>query len=94
MRVSMKTLEAFVTEQNNWNAIFKMPPMTMPLSQASVTDLAKSIDAKLSPENLHCDGEISRAEAQRKYNHLHTVLKQLRSYADKNGMTMPEMWEA
>lgn len=25
---------------------------------------------ELSPENLHCDGEISRADANRKYMHL------------------------
>tara|TARA_B100000925_G_scaffold285263_1_gene261363 strand:+ start:1423 stop:1707 length:285 start_codon:yes stop_codon:yes gene_type:complete len=94
MRVSMKTLQNYVAEQNSWNAIFKMPAMQFPLDQAAVTDLAKSIDAKLSPENLHCDGEISPAQARKKYNHLHTVLKQLRSYASRNGMTMPEMWEA
>jgi len=25
------------------------------------------IDCKLSPENLHCDGEISHAQAMKKY---------------------------
>jgi len=29
-----------------------------------------NLASSLSPENLHCDGEISRAEAQRKYNRL------------------------
>ncbi len=29
-----------------------------------------NLASRLSPENLHEDGEISRAEAQRKYNHL------------------------
>jgi hypothetical protein len=92
MRVSMKNLTAYVEQQNGWNAIFGKAPMKMPLSQAAVTDLAKSIDGALSPENLHCDGEISARQAQAKYNNYMRVLKDLRSYATKNGMTMPTMW--
>jgi len=94
MRVSMKNLTAYVEQQNGWNAIFGKAPVKMPLSQAAVTDLAKSIDAGLSPENLHCDGEISARQAQAKYNNYMRVLKELRSYADSAGMTLPEMWEA
>ena len=90
----MKNLTAYVEQQNGWNAIFGKAPMKMPLSQAAVTDLAKSIDGALSPENLHCDGEISARQAQAKYNNYMRVLKELRSYADKNGMTVPQMWEA
>lgn len=29
-----------------------------------------SLSCQLSPENLHCDGEISQAEASRKYRRL------------------------
>ena len=90
----MKNLTAYVEQQNGWNAIFGKAPMKMPLSQAAVTDLAKSIDGALSPENLHCDGEISARQAQAKYNNYMRVLKELRAYADKAGMTMPQMWEA
>ena len=90
----MKNLTAYVEQQNGWNAIFGKAPMTLPLSQAAVTDLAKSIDASLSPENLHCDGEISARQAQAKYTSLMRILKELKSYAQKNGMTMPTMWEA
>ena len=88
----MKNLTAYVEQQNGWNAIFGKAPMTLPLSQESVTDLAKSIDGALSPENLHCDGEISARQAQAKYNNYMRVLKDLRAYADKNAMTLPEMW--
>ena len=90
----MKNLTAYVEQQNGWNAIFGKAPVKMPLSQAAVTDLAKSIDGALSPENLHCDGEISARQAQAKYNNYMRVLKDLRSYADSAGMTLPEMWEA
>jgi hypothetical protein len=92
MRVSMKNLTAYVEQQNGWNAIFGKAPVKMPLSQAAVTDLAKSIDGALSPENLHCDGEISPAQARKKYNQYQRVLKELRAYADSAGMTLPEMW--
>jgi hypothetical protein len=34
--------------------------------QAKFWDLT----CRLSPENLNCDGEISRAEANRRYKHL------------------------
>ena len=88
----MKNLKAYVENQNRWNAIFGDTPLQLPLSQAGVTKIAKSIDAGLSPENLHCDGEISASEAQKKYNQLTAVLKELETYANKNNMRMPEMW--
>lgn len=88
----MKHLKAYVEQQNSWNAIFGQSPMSMPLSQAGVDSIAKSIDAGLSPENLHCDGEISAAQARKKYNQYQAVLKDLRAYATKNNMRIPEMW--
>ena len=88
----MKNLTAYVERRNSWNAIFGESPLPMPLSQAGVDSIAKSIDAGLSPENLHCDGEISAAQARQKYNQLTTVLNELRTYADRNNMTLPEMW--
>jgi hypothetical protein len=88
----MKNLTAYVEQQNSWNSIFGQAPMTMPLSQSSVESIARSIDSGLSPENLHCDGEISAREAQTKYNRLMRVLNELRTYAQKNGMSLPEMW--
>jgi len=88
----MKNLKAYVENQNRWNAIFGETPLQLPLSQAGVTKIAKSIDAGLSPENLHCDGEISASEARKKYNQLTAVLKELETYANKNNMRMPEMW--
>lgn len=88
----MKNLTAYVEQQNSWNSIFGQAPMTMPLSQSSVDSIARSIDSGLSPENLHCDGEISAREAQTKYNRYMRVLNELRTYATKNGMSLPEMW--
>lgn len=88
----MKNLKAYIEQQNSWNSIFGQAPMQWPLSQSSVDSIARSIDSGLSPENLHCDGEISAREAQKKYNQLTSVLNELRNYAQKNSMTLPEMW--
>jgi len=35
--------------------------------EAHIMEKFVSLVSRLSPENLHCDGEISRAEAQRRY---------------------------
>ena len=47
---------------------------------------------RLSPENLHCDGEISKAEAQRKYR---ILMKQWRELEKEVGrkVTEEEIWE-
>ena len=63
----MRNLQKFIDDQNMWGSFFNTPAIQFPLSQTQVNDLARSLDAKLSPENLHCDGEISPAEADRKY---------------------------
>ena len=89
----MKNLTAYVEQQNGWNAIFGKAPVKMPLSQAAVTDLAKSIDGALSPENLHCDGEISPAQAQAKYRFYKLVADELADYAHANGLKMRELYE-
>ena len=41
-----------------------------------IADL-QDIENALSPENLHCDGEISKAEANRKYRALQLKRKAL-----------------
>ena len=91
----MKNLKAFIEQQNRWNAIFGKAPMNFNgLTQKEVNELARDIDAKLSPENLHCDGEISAAEANRKYRGLMAVVKDLEAYCTKYGYNMPYMYEA
>lgn len=89
----MKALTEFIEEQNRWTSLFNTAPIQFPLSQTQINDLASSIDCKLSPENLHCDGEISLQQAQRKGEYLHRVLNQLEQYAEQAGMTIPQVWE-
>ena len=89
----MKNLQAYIQEQNSWTAFFNTPAINFPLSQTHVNTLACSIDSKLSPENLHCDGEISNAQAQRKYRKLIKVVSELEAYCRTNSLTMPTMYE-
>ena len=90
----MQKLQQFIDQQNSWTAFFNSPAVNFPLSQAEVDTLARAIDSKLSPENLHCDGERSRTEAIRIGNYLNDVLDELNTYCDQNNLTQPTVWEA
>lgn len=89
----MQNLNKFIKDQNAWTAFFGSAPVTFPLTQAAADQVARTLDAKLSPENLHCDGEITIAEAERKYRYLSTVARELEAYCNANKLTMPEVYE-
>jgi hypothetical protein len=79
---------------NSWNAIFGTAPVNFPLTADSAQAIGSKLDGELSPENLHCDGEISHAEAMRKYNFLTSVVDELNIYCDANAISRPQIWEA
>ena len=90
----MQTLTKFIQDNNRWIALFNKQGITFPLTQQDANDLARTLDSKLSPENLHCDGEISPSEAQRKYQYLTTVARELEAYCRANPkLTMPTIYE-
>ena len=71
----MKELNEFVSRENKWANIFGN---TVEINSAKGRkDVANRIDSALSPENLHCDGEISAAEANRKFKFLTKAAEQL-----------------
>ena len=71
----MKELNEFVARENKWAQIFGN---TVEIKTAKGRkDVAGRIDCALSPENLHCDGEISAAEANRKFRFLTRAAEQL-----------------
>ncbi len=72
----MKELNEFVARENKWSAIFGHKPLTL-TSAVDRRRIAGQIDSGLSPENLHCDGEISAAEAKRKYRFLSKAAEHL-----------------
>lgn len=56
-----------VIDRENWmNEMFKRPLIAVPTNLAEAKPLFDSLSNQLSPENLHCDGEISNREAAEK----------------------------
>ena len=72
----MQALAKFIEQKNHWNSFFKgeQYEITTAKGRQRVADM---IDAALSPENLTCDGELSRKEVKRRYKELSTAAKQL-----------------
>lgn len=75
----MKALEKFITQKNHWNSFFKGPQYSLNTAKDRQA-LADMIDSALSPENLTCDGELSRTEVNRRYKELTTAAKQLKKF--------------
>ena len=73
----MKALQAFIDQKNHWNSFFKGPQYEIKTA-AGRQKVADMIDSALSPENLTCDGELPRAEVNRRFKELNTAAKQLR----------------
>jgi len=87
-------LQNYVDRMNKWSAMFSHPEVTFPLDAQSAQAIGAKIDGELSPENLHCDGEISPREAQKKYDFLTSVLDELNIYCDANSIARPTVYEA
>ena len=74
----MKALQAYIDRQNKWNAMFGNHTPYEVATAAGRKRVAEVIDCALSPENLSCDGELPRAEVNRRYKELMTAAKQLK----------------
>jgi len=72
----MKELREFVERENKWSAIFGSAPLSLQ-SAADRKRIAGKIDSCLSPENLTCDGELSRREVDAKFRFLTRAAEQL-----------------
>jgi hypothetical protein len=75
----MKALENFLKQKNHWNSFFNGPQYSLN-SAAERQAVADMIDSALSPENLTCDGELPRAEVNRRYKELITAARQLKKF--------------
>ena len=70
------SLTAYVDRKNSFAKIFG----SRQLSLQNAVDrqaIADSIDSDLSPENLTCDGELSRTQVQARYKALTKAAKEL-----------------
>ena len=71
-------IEQYVDQKNQWAGLFGGRKLSL-LNKADRQRIADSLDADLSPENLSCDGELSRAEVQKRYNFLTKAAKELKA---------------
>jgi len=74
----MKDLKQYVENKNRWNLIFNNPCYDLE-SAADRQRIADALDADLSPENLTCDGELSRAQVISRKKFLDAAAKQLQA---------------
>jgi hypothetical protein len=72
----MKALNKFIADKNHWNSFFKGEQYEIQTAQGRKR-VAEMIDSALSPENLTCDGELPRAEVNRRYKELTGAAKDL-----------------
>lgn len=74
----MQALKNFVEQENRWGALFGNQPLSLKCA-GDRQKIADILDSKLSPENLSCDGELPRAEVQRRYRELTRVAEELQT---------------
>ena len=74
----MKALGQFIQQRNAFNKMFGNKELTLTDAQDRQR-IADIIDSALSPENLTCDGELSRSEINRRYRELMAVAKELKA---------------
>ena len=74
----MKALNALIKQENAWTSMFNGRFVAYEVATvAGRKRVAEMIDAKLSPENLSCDGELPRAEVNRRYRALTAAAQDL-----------------
>jgi hypothetical protein len=72
----MKALTKFIEQKNHWNSFFNGEQYEIKTAKGRQR-VADMIDAALSPENLTCDGELPRAEVNRRYKELINAARDL-----------------
>jgi hypothetical protein len=85
----MSALTTYVDRKNAWSKIFKGKQLSLQNSEDRKS-IARSIDSDLSPENLTCDGELSRSQVQTRYKALTAAAKEL---ARLDPVAAKEMYE-
>ena len=72
----MKALEQYVEQKNSWGKLFGSKALSLDNAKDRQA-IASSIDSDLSPENLSCDGELSRSAVNARYTQLTRAAAQL-----------------
>jgi len=69
MNPAKTTLAQYVQQRNQIRTMFRQRPLNLS-DAADRQRIAEEIDSALSPENLTCDGELSRSAVDSKYRML------------------------
>ena len=76
--MSKRHLNSYVDQKNWVRRMFKKPELVASnLSAQDVQELLMGIEADLSPENLTCDGELSRSEVAERSAYLKSAQREL-----------------
>lgn len=89
--MSKAHLKEIIKRENFWRKFREQPELDInTLTEEDANGLFESIDCGMSPENLHCDGEISISAARAKAREYMGAVKELQ----KMGFTIPNScWE-
>ena len=90
------TLHQYIAQHNSWQKIFDKSHVDIDINnitQDQAHSLVMKLDGEMSPENLHCDGELTHSQVQTKYDHLMGVWQDLRHLYYKKGWTLPMVYE-
>jgi hypothetical protein len=72
----MSALNTYLDRKNSFAKLFGQKALSLQ-NAVDRQSIADSIDAELSPENLTCDGELSRSQVQARYRALTAAAKEL-----------------
>ena len=74
----MKALNALIKQENSWASIFNGKFVAYEIDTAAGRRrVAEMIDAKLSPENLSCDGELPMSQVRARHRALTSAAQDL-----------------
>jgi hypothetical protein len=76
--MNIGNLEQYVERKNSWGKLFGSKPLSL-LNASDRQKIADSIDADMSPENLTCDGELSRSQVSQRVKFLSRCAEELLS---------------
>ena len=89
-------LRNYLDSYNSWEKIFNKSHKTINIgnmTQKDVDTIAGRLDSEMSPENLHCDGEITPAQARTKARYFTAVWEELKQVCESKGYKIPQVWE-
>ena len=76
--MNISTIEQYVERKNSFAKLFGSKPLSLLVAEDR-QKIADSIDSELSPENLTCDGELSRSQVNARYQFLTRAAAELKS---------------